>query len=62
MTTQPKKQEENFEMMLVAVSLGVRIEQPFTKLNDYLMRCQELEAMGLRVTSWYDKSLLTKIN
>lgn len=56
------EQVPEFEMLLTAESRGVKFEQPFNNLFDYLVRAKELEEMGMKITSWYDKNRLATLS
>lgn len=53
---------ESFEIILTAERGIASFNQRFTNLHDYLVKAQELEEMGFKITSWYDKSLLSRLS
>lgn len=49
-------------LLLTAESRGVKFEQQFDNLYDYLTRCEELISMGMKITSWYDPDKLKTLS
>lgn len=53
---------DQFEILLTAERTGSTFNQRFTNLHEYLVKAQELEEIGFKITSWYDKTALSRLS